>query len=189
MKKIFIIIILINLYYVNFSCNKDERDKDQGDIVGLWFFEAGSGGTNPLSYTEKVYEKYYSNKTWFYFPQFDNLCIIKGDKSCEFCPDRVYASPTRPNTYVSDTLNYWIKGDKLIRERRIDILDRNSEIILDTLVVEKITDPLLTKRSKMRKKPWNLNAVNYYNNKFNLGKEVTYSKIVYSKNGCFTRSP
>ncbi len=188
MKK-FIISCFCFLLFLNISCNNYELEKDQNDIVGLWFFESSNGGSYPLSFTNKTYEKYYSNKTWFYFSGVDAICIIEGDKNCEICPDRVYSNPGRSNEYVSDTLNYWIKGDKLIRERRINILDRKSTIILDTLVVVKITDPLLSKYSLMRMKPWNQNAKSYYDGKIKIGGEVKYSKIFYTKDGCSTRSP
>ena len=179
MKKIYVIIIFINLFYVNFSCNNYELEKDQEDLVGIWQFETGSVGSFPFSNTYLMYEVYFPNNTWFNFVGFDAPCFL--DKSVTLCPDRVYTSPTRPNTYVSDTLNYWIKGDKLIRERRIDILDRNSTIVLDTLVVEKITNPLLSNNSEMRIKPWNHYAVAYFNSTLKVGDRIVYTKIVYKK--------
>ena len=94
MKK-FIISCFCFLLILNISCNNYELEKDQEDLVGLWFFESSSGGSYPLSYTEKVYEKYYSNKTWFYFVGFDSPCFKEDDKYCELCPDRDYTSPTR----------------------------------------------------------------------------------------------
>ena len=178
MKKI-IISCFCFLLLLNISCNNYELEKDQEDINGIWSYESGSGGNYPLSYTSLVYEVYFPNKTWFYFVGFDAPCFL--DKSVTLCPDRVYSNPGRNNDYVSDTLNYWIKGDKLIRERRLNILDRNSEIVIDTLVVEKITNPLLSKDSDMRMKPWNRNAFEYFNSKVKIGDKVLYKKMVWKK--------
>ena len=172
--------IYLLFFTISISCNKYELEKEKKDIVGLWVNYDSEGGYFSPSYLR--YEKYNNDNTWFYFPGIDALC--SDDQNCDLCPNQVFKF--RNNDEVSDTLNYWIKGDMLIRERRVNILDRNSSIITDTLIVVKITNPPFSKSSIMRIKPWNNNSVKYFENSLKIGETVEFQKAIYRKsfNSC-----